>query len=121
MMNKDFTIEAIKSLRPTSGWGIKGSEISWELNKEGNETASNIIWNDTVNQFPSRDEIEQEIARLQAEWSASEYQRQRKPEYPLLADLADALYWQAQGDESKMTEYLAAVNAVKAKYPKGVA
>jgi hypothetical protein len=119
MMNKDFTIEAIKNLRPTSGWGIKGSEISWELNKEGNETASNITWNDTVNQFPSKEEIDSEIARLQAEWSATEYQRQRKPEYPPLADLADALYWQSKGNDIKMAAYLAAVDAVKTKYPKG--
>ena len=52
------------------------------------------------------------------EWEATEYQRLRKPEYPPLADLADALYWQSQGDESKMTAYLAAVDAVKQKYPK---
>jgi hypothetical protein len=53
------------------------------------------------------------------EWNNTVYQRSRQPEYPPLADLADALYWQAQGDESKMTAYLAAVQAVKDKYPKG--
>ena len=39
-------------------------------------------------------------------------------EYPPMTDLADALYWQSKGDESKMTAYLAAVEAVKLKYPK---
>jgi hypothetical protein len=119
MMNKDFTIEAIKNLRPTSGWGIRGSDIEWELDENKNLVASNIIWNDSVRSLPNKEEIDAEIARLQTEWSATEYQRQRKPEYPPLADLADALYWQAQGDESKMTAYLAAVDAVKIKYPKG--
>jgi hypothetical protein len=53
------------------------------------------------------------------EWNNTAYQRSRQPEYPPLADLADALYWQTQGDDRKMTAYLAAVNAVKTKYPKG--
>jgi hypothetical protein len=42
----------------------------------------------------------------------------RQPEYPPLGDLADAIYWQNEGDSSKMTAYLAAVEAVKVKYPK---
>jgi hypothetical protein len=64
--------------------------------------------------------IEVEVARLQADWDSKEYQRLREKEYPPLADLADAIYWQAQGDESKMTAYIAACEAVKVKYPKGV-
>lgn len=46
------------------------------------------------------------------------YAELRRFEYPPIQDLADALYWQAQGDESKMVAYLAAVEAVKAAYPK---
>lgn len=42
----------------------------------------------------------------------------RKAAYPPLADLADALYWQAQGDNTKMDAYHAAIAAVKAQYPK---
>jgi hypothetical protein len=42
----------------------------------------------------------------------------RRAQYPPLSDLADALYWQAQGDESKMAAYLAAVQAVKDRFPK---
>jgi len=47
-----------------------------------------------------------------------DYQSLRKASYPPLADLADALYWQSKGDESKMTEYLARCEEVKALYPK---
>jgi len=43
---------------------------------------------------------------------------QRAAAYPPLAELADALYWQAQGDDSKMTAYLEACAAVKARFPK---
>lgn len=42
----------------------------------------------------------------------------RRAAYPPLTDFADAMYWQAQGDNSKMTAYIAACEAVKLKYPK---
>jgi hypothetical protein len=42
----------------------------------------------------------------------------RHPEYPPLTDLADALYHQSKGDETKLTAYLAKCEAVKQKYPK---
>lgn len=57
-------------------------------------------------------------SEMTQEFERTQYQRDRVTEYPPLTDLADALYWQSQGDESKMTAYLAAVDAVKAKYPK---
>ena len=44
----------------------------------------------------------------------------RRAAYPPLADLADAMYWQSQGQEAKMMEYNAAVGAVKRRYPKPV-
>jgi hypothetical protein len=46
------------------------------------------------------------------------YAEKRAREYPPLDMLADAIYHQAKGDDSKMQEYLAAVQAVKDKYPK---
>lgn len=46
------------------------------------------------------------------------YAEQRRNAYPPAADLADALFWNAQGDSSKMDAYLAACAAVKALYPK---
>lgn len=42
----------------------------------------------------------------------------RKGEYPPLADLADAMYWASQGDNTKLDNYYAACEAVKLKYPK---
>ena len=46
------------------------------------------------------------------------YAQKRQRKYPPLADLADALYWQSQGDNTKMDEYIAAVKNVKMDYPK---
>ena len=62
--------------------------------------------------------VDAAAAEIQAELDATQYQRDRQPEYPSLADLADALYWSNQGDNTKLDEYYAAVSAVKTKYPK---
>ncbi|GAC1315520.1 MAG: hypothetical protein NVSMB28_00080 [Collimonas sp.] len=47
-----------------------------------------------------------------------DYRALRAKEYPPLADLADALYWQTKGDASKMAAYLARCDAVKQRFPK---
>ena len=57
-------------------------------------------------------------AELAAEAAATQYQRDRQPEYPSLADLADALYWSSKGDNTKLDSYYAACEAVKIKYAK---
>ena len=62
--------------------------------------------------------VDAAAAEIQAELDATQYQRNRQPEYPSLATLADALYWSNQGDNTKLDEYYAACAAVKAKYPK---
>ena len=62
--------------------------------------------------------VDAAAAELDAERAAVAYQRQRQPEYPPLADLADALYWASTGDSSKLDAYYQTCEAVKAKYPK---
>lgn len=59
-----------------------------------------------------------ESNRLRIEYDKKDYIRKRAPEYPYLAELADALYWQSKGDNSKMEAYIQAVESVKLKYPK---
>jgi hypothetical protein len=55
---------------------------------------------------------------VQAYMDANAYKDKRRLEYPPLTDLADALYHQSKGDETKLTAYLAKCEAVKTKYPK---
>ena len=62
--------------------------------------------------------VDAAAAEITAEEAATVYQRQRAPEYPSAADLADGLYWASKGDSAKLDEYYAACDAVKAKYPK---
>lgn len=46
------------------------------------------------------------------------YADKRRSAYPPLSEFADAMYWQSQGDDSKMEAYLAEVARVKAEFPK---
>ena len=62
---------------------------------------------------PTEDEINTEIIRLQAEYDAQEYARNRQAEYPTIAELTVALY---DTDDKSAVEAKRA--AVKLKYPK---
>jgi hypothetical protein len=58
--------------------------------------------------------IQTEINRLQAEYDAQEYARNRKEEYPQIADQLDYMYH--NGFEKWKTDM---IDPVKDKYPKG--
>lgn len=99
----DFFTEAIKSLRPGAAWGQVG------------DTYEGLQWFDTIQSKPSIQEIEQEIQRLQQEYDNKLYQRLRQPEYPPITDYLDGV---VKGDQQQIAAYIAACQAVKAKYPK---
>ena len=61
---------------------------------------------------PTEEAIQAEIIRLQAEYDANQYQRDRQPEYPSIEDQLDQIFWQGL-DEWKKT-----VQAVKDAHPK---
>jgi hypothetical protein len=96
-MNK---VNAITSLRPGAQWVLRGDDLEWM---------------DTEQTQPTETEITAEVVRLQAEYEAKEYQRQRAAEYPPMADYLDAV---VKGDQAQIDAYVAACLAVKAKYPK---
>jgi len=96
-------VDALKSLQPNAEWVLRGETLEWI---------------DTRISQPTKQQIDAEVTRLQAQYDALEYTRKRAPEYPPLTDLADALYHQSKGDETKLTAYLAKCEAVKQKYPK---
>jgi hypothetical protein len=90
-----------------------------KLDSTGKVISSEVVHTTSGDFYNTMLEHRNQESALRAEFQRTQYIRDRVMEYPPLTELADALYWQAQGDESKMTAYLAAVNAVKAKYPKG--
>lgn len=74
---------------------------------------SGFVW-----KMPERVAIDLRTAERQAQDAAQSVLAARGAAYPPAADLADALYWQARGDDSKMLAYLARCDEVKAQFPK---
>lgn len=91
-------LQAIISLVPNAEVTIRGDEIEWHIPSISPVTDA---------------QIDAEIARLQAEYDANEYQRKRAAEYPSFADQFDLLY------HGGYDAWKASIDAVKAKYPKG--
>lgn len=74
---------------------------------------------------PSVDEIETAHAEWQSEQDATQYQRDRAPEYPPIGDQLDALlkhlnYRRTQGDElvQELDDVIAEWLSVKSRHPK---
>jgi hypothetical protein len=94
---------ALLSLRPNSQWSLKGDDY------EG------LTWLDQSTTIPTKEEVLAEVARLQAEYDALEYKRQRAENYPDIKDQLDMLYWdKVNGTNNWET----AINAVKTQFPK---
>jgi hypothetical protein len=88
---------ALQSLRPNASWTIRGDDLEWH---------------DTEQTRPTDVQIATELARLQAQYDANEYQRQRAQEYPSIPDQLDTLY------HSGLDACKAQIKTVKDKYPK---
>jgi hypothetical protein len=66
-----------------------------------------------IDDEPTDSEIDAEVIRLEAEYTANEYARNRQAEYPTIAELTVALY-----DTDDKTAVEAKRASVKLKYPK---
>lgn len=92
-------IDAIISLRPGARWHM-------------NEDV--LVWEDEEHVEPTEEELNTEIARLQAEYDSQDYARKRKAEYNALNQFElisdDAI--------NGTTAHRDAILAIKAKYPK---
>ena len=93
-------LEAIQSLVPNAKCGLLAGEI--------------VSWNSEEAQ-PTEEEITAEQERLQAEYDALAWKRNRQSEYPSVLDCIHALL---DGGDT-LTDLQAARQAVKDKYPKG--
>ena len=95
MINKG---DAIQSLRPNAEFVIRGDELEWL---------------DTNQTKPTDAEIDAEVIRLQAEYDANQYQRDRV--YPSIQDQLDMQYWDKVNGT---TTWQDAIAKVKADTPK---
>tara|TARA_A100001391_G_scaffold159667_2_gene118171 strand:- start:1122 stop:1415 length:294 start_codon:yes stop_codon:yes gene_type:complete len=90
--------EAILSLEPQAEFTIRGDEIEWQ--------------SDSIDQ-PTDEEITTEQERLQEEYDANEYQRNRADEYPDIKEQLDYIY------HNGLTKWKSdMIKPVKDKYPK---
>ena len=103
---------------------VKGDKIVTYTTKNSNrveteEGFNEIIWvsgheeSDTPPEGVTWEKVNAEMIRLQAEYDAQEYARNRKAEYPSIESLVVALY--DSEDKAAIDEKRA---AVKLKYPK---
>jgi len=93
--------DALLSLRPGAEWTLRGDELEW---LDANQTQ------------PTDAEIAAEIARLEAEYNAQQYARDRAAAYPSIQEQLDMQYWDSVNGT---TTWADAIAAVKAAHPKG--
>ena len=66
------------------------------------------------------DLVQTKIAEFQADYDSKQYQRDRQPEYPAIADQLDMLFHAIDaGALDKNSDFYTTLKAVKDKYPKG--
>ena len=97
MFNKKTTTDAILSLKPGAQWTFSGDVLEWL---------------DTEQTQPTQAEIDAEVIRLQAEYDAQAYSRNREAEYPSIEECVHAIL------DDDLTALQEKRQAVKAKYPK---
>ena len=104
-MSKPIMFDAITSLRPNAKIATYGTDYNATVWYVGGEDK------------PTKQEVDTELARLQAEFDAKEYQRLRQ--YPPLGDQLDML-WHAidNGTLNKTSDFYTAIKAVKDAHPK---
>lgn len=88
---------------------VHPSAVSISISPEGVVKASDASGNVVV---LDESKIDAEIIRLQADYDAKKYQRDRQPEYPSIPDQLDKIY------HSGINEWKKDIKAVKDKYPK---
>lgn len=94
------------------------TDAVWIL--RGTESLDGLEWRETNTQpRPTKEELDIELARLQAEYDAKEYQRQREPVYPSIKDQLDML-WHAidSGTLDQNSTFYTTIKAVKDQFPK---
>ena len=88
--------DAIQSLKPNAQWVLNDGVLTWL---------------DRVQQ-PTEAEIDAEVKRLQDQYTANEYSRNRANEYPSVVDQLDLIY------HSGIDAWKAEIKKTKDKYPK---
>ena len=92
-------LEAILKINPNASCTVK------------NEDIDSIEWHDGTTPI-SKSDIEAKVAELESDYNSKQYQRDRKKEYPSIADQLDDIY------HNGIDGWKTTIKAVKDKYPK---
>ena len=92
-------IEAIIAINPNAEVSVNGEDYK------------QIIWHNDTPEISEKD-IKAKQKELDAEYVSNEYQRQRKTEYPKIADQLDDIY------HNGIDGWKETIKAIKDKYPK---
>ena len=85
-----------------------------------NEDLDKIIWHDSNPNNITIDQIKIKQNELIAEYDALQYQRDREPDYPNLAEQFDLLWHAIDADTlDKTSDFYTTLKAVKDAHPKG--
>ena len=98
MANEIRTIDVLKSLKPGAEWVLRGEKLEWLDSKQTE---------------PTQAEIDAEVVRLQEEYDAQAYARNRKADYPDWGTQLNKIY------DDGLTKWKSEmVDPIKAKWPK---
>ena len=86
----------------------------FEYRDDSDGKGAYLLWHSKTISKPSDAEIDAEVIRLQAEYDAQEYARNRTPEYPDIGDQLDDLYHKGAFSD----EMAVKIKAVKDAHPK---
>jgi len=89
-------LEAIQSLHPTAQFVIKGGELTWQ--------------SEDITE-PTDAEITAEQTRLQAEYDAKQYARDRAVAYASIQDQLDMQYWDNVNSTTTWKDHIAKVKS----------
>jgi len=89
-------LEAIQSLHPTAQFVLKGGELTWQ--------------SEDITE-PTDAEITAEQERLQAEYDAKQYARDRAVAYASIQDQLDMQYWDNVNGTTTWKDHIAQVKA----------
>jgi hypothetical protein len=104
-MQRDFLLDAIAELSDGVNFVISNSDLD------------ELIWQDEDFIPPTKEEILAKKEELEIAHSLVEYKELRKAAYPSFIEYLDGV---VKGDQEQIDYYIAACQAVKAKYPKPV-
>ena len=99
-LKERYAINALQKLNPSNGYSV-------------GETYESLQWFCDKKDKPTEKEFNDAVEAEKKIWEDTQYQRDREPEYPSIADQLDEIY------HNGVDSWKAVIKKTKDKYPKG--